>query len=70
MRLFTNRRVKFTNKLVKVVFTKQVSKVTNLGFQCISVTLQYNKQEIMHFKAPFPDEDKSHIKNMSPRENA
>ena len=30
MRLFTNRIVKFTNKLVKLVFTKQVSEVTNL----------------------------------------
>ena len=30
MRLFTNRIVKFTNKLVKLVFTMQVSEVTNL----------------------------------------
>ena len=46
MRLFTNRIVKFTNKLVKLVFTKQVSKLliylvksTNLGFQCAKARL-------------------------------
>ena len=31
MCLFTNRIVKFTNKLVKLVFTKQISKVTGLS---------------------------------------
>ena len=33
MRLFTNRMVKFTNKQVKLVFTKQVSQVTYLFSQ-------------------------------------
>ena len=30
MRLFTYRIVKFTNKLVKLVFTKQVSQVSHI----------------------------------------
>ena len=31
MRLLTSRVVKFTNNLVKLVFTKQVPQVTNLS---------------------------------------